>query len=133
MIGPDSFVAGLRNVLAVRNNPLDSLSALAQQGDIVDRRLGPYPAYLLNTPDLVKELLVNGARTTPKGPLIQASKPIDLHEEMMRLTLAVVGKALFGDDFERDAGQIRRPTSGSCGSCSSTCDASYGSSAWWRR
>src|SRR5262249_29619475 len=31
---------------------------------------------------------------------------LDLHEEMMHLTLAIVGRALFGDDFEQDAGHI---------------------------
>lgn len=159
LVGPDSLLAGVRNVLAVRSNPLDFLSSLAQQGDIVYRRLGPYPAYLLNTPELVRELLVNHARTSTKGPLVQRSKQLfgqglltgegehhlrqrrlmqplfqrqrltryapcmvecaelcaarwkngqvlELHAEMMRLTLAVVGKALFGDDFERDADRI---------------------------
>ena len=40
------------------------------------------------------------------GAIWSDGQVIDLHDEMMRLTLAVVGKALFGDDFERDAGRI---------------------------
>ncbi len=33
-------------------------------------------------------------------------EPIDLHDAMMRLTLQVVGKTLFGADVERDAPQV---------------------------
>jgi cytochrome P450 len=31
---------------------------------------------------------------------------VDIHEEMTRLTLAIVGKSLFGEDFEQDAKRI---------------------------
>lgn len=159
LIGPESLLTGLRNVLAIRSDPLSFLSTLAHEGEIAYRRIGPYQAYLLNEPDHVRELLVNHARSWKKGPLLQRSKHLlgeglltsegehhlrqrrlmqplfyrqrltryaglmvtcaehcrnrwrdgavlDVQEEMMRLTLAVVGKALFGEDFERDAVMI---------------------------
>lgn len=38
----------------------------------------------------------------------QDGQTLDIHSEMMRLALAVVGNALFGDDFERDLGEINQ-------------------------
>jgi cytochrome P450 len=158
--GPDSPLAGVRNGLAMRRDPIAFLSALAQEGSIVYRRIGSRRTYLFNEPDHIQEILVSHARSWIKGPLIQRSKEIfgdglvtsdgehhlrqrrliqplfqkerlvnyapamvdcaeachkrwsdgqtlDLHEEMIHLTLAIVGRALFGDDFEQDARHIR--------------------------
>ena len=157
--GPDSFVAGLRNILMLRRDPLGFLRTLAGEGDIAYRRMGSYRTYLLNEPDDVRELLVNHAKSSEKGPLLQRARhllgkglltshgehhlrqrrliqplfqkqrllgyapamvactqrchqrwgdgrTVDVHEEMLHLTLAVVGTALFGDDFERDIDKI---------------------------
>lgn len=45
-----------------------------------------------------------GAAAGPAGPVEPV--PIELHQELMRLTLCIVGKTLFDTDIERDAGDI---------------------------
>jgi cytochrome P450 len=157
--GPDSPLAGVRNVLALRRDPLTFLSTLARAGGIASCRIGSRRTYLVNEPDYIQEILVDHASSWIKGPLMQRSKQLfgdglltsdgeyhrrqrrliqplfqrqrlvhyapamvdcaegchkrwhdgqtlDLHQEMMHLTLAIVGRALFGDDFEQDAGHI---------------------------
>lgn len=159
LLGPGSQLAGLRNMLALRTDPLRFLLGAAAEGGIAYRRIGSYRAYLLNEPDDVRELLVNHTRSSVKGPLLRRSKALlgeglltgdgehhlrqrrliqpffhrqrlaqyapsmvgcterrlagwqdgqtlDIHHEMMRLALSVVGTALFGDSFERDLHEI---------------------------
>jgi len=43
-------------------------------------------------------------------PLAHAGQPVDIDAEMMRLTLQIVGKALFSIDLSRDAVNITRAT-----------------------
>ena len=155
LLGPNSLPGGMRNFVKMRRDPLAFIDSLAQQGDIVYFRMGPYQTYLLNEPEAVRELLITHARKWVKGPLLQRAKPllgnglltsegelhtrqrrlvqpifrrqrmmgyseimvdcalqyrhrwhdrqsVNMHDEIMRLTLAIVGKTLFGDDFERD-------------------------------
>lgn len=159
LLGPQSPLTGLRNMLALRTDPLAFLMSAAAEGGIAYRRIGSYRAYLLNDPEDVRELLLNHHKSSIKGPLLQRSKELlgeglvtgdgehhlrqrrllqpffhrqrllrymptmvscterclarfadgqtlDLHREMMRLALSIVGQALFGDDFERDLGEI---------------------------
>ncbi len=161
LFGPQSQLTGLRNMLALRTDPLAFLTDAAAERGIAARRIGSYRAYLLNEPDDVRELLVSHNRSGIKGPLLQRSKEIlgqglltsdgehhlrqrrlmqpffhrqrllryapwmvssterclarwgdgqtlDMHSEMMRVALSVVGSALFGDDFERDLAEIDR-------------------------
>lgn len=130
-------------------------------GDIVYFKLGPQKAFLLNHPDIIKDVLVTHYRNFLKGPGIERSKPLlgngllnsegdfhlrqrriiqpvfnqtriatygkvmveyayntserweegatlDMHNEMMRLTLAIVGKTLFDADVDTEAGEISR-------------------------
>lgn len=145
-----------------RRDPLAFLEDVrAQHGDIVRMRFGPRWGYLFNTPETVKELLVDKAGFFHKGMVLQRSKPVlgeglltsegqfhlrqrrliqpafhrekiahyaqimaeqsvrtaqrwqagevvDLSQEMMRLTLAIVGQTLFRADVENDAPEVGR-------------------------
>ncbi len=69
---PDlSSLAALR---AFRRDPLGLLERLATYGDVVRIRLPRADAYLLNRPDLVRDVLVTDHRSFRKGPTIQAAK-----------------------------------------------------------
>lgn len=70
--GPDlSRLAALR---AFRSDPLGLLERLAPYGDVVTTDVPGSAAYLLNHPDLVRDVLVTGHRSFHKGPTIQAAK-----------------------------------------------------------
>jgi len=70
--GPDlSPFASLR---AFRRDPLGLLERLASYGDVVRLRVPRGDAYLLNHPDLVRDVLVTDHRSFHKGPTIQAAK-----------------------------------------------------------
>jgi len=70
--GPDlSRLAALR---AFRKDPLELLERLAAYGDVVIIEVPGSAAYLVNHPDLVRDVLVTGHRSFHKGPTIQAAK-----------------------------------------------------------
>jgi cytochrome P450 len=152
--------ARLLGYLAFRRDPLNYLTRLAREhGDIVYFNVGGQRAYLLNHPDLVRDVLVNHQDHFHKGRALQRSKRllgeglltsegehhrrqrrlaqpafhrkriesygdvmvayaarhtarwqdganVDIAREMMRLTLAIVGKTLFNADVEEDADDI---------------------------
>ena len=61
--------------LAFRRDPLSFLTSLARDyGDIVHFRMGPQHTYLLNHPDLVKDVLVTNQDAFMKGRALQRSK-----------------------------------------------------------
>src|SRR5918911_2862022 len=61
--------------LAFRRDPLSFLSALARDyGDIVHFRMGPQHTYMLNHPDLIKEVLVTHQDAFIKGRALQRAK-----------------------------------------------------------
>jgi cytochrome P450 len=147
---------------AFRRDPIALLERLAADGDVVRLRIPRTDAYLLNHPDLVRDVLVTDHRAFHKGPTIQAARmllgeslltteeevhrrqrrliqplfhheriasyaaamtrradrvattwrageSIDVHAEMGRLTLAIVGEALFGTDVDDDrSAEVRR-------------------------
>jgi cytochrome P450 len=153
-------------LLAYRRGRVGFLQNLAQRyGDICYFALGPQQAYLLNHPDLIKEVLVTNSQNFIKGSALQRSKlllgeglltsegqfhrrqrrlaqpafhrsridsyatvmteftaravanwqdgqTIDLAEEMMKLTLAIVGKTLFDADIETEAGDVGEAITG---------------------
>ena len=75
--GPRSTLPGasLFGFLAFRRDPLKFLTRAAREyGDIVHFRLGPQHAYLLNHPDLVKDVLVTRNDHFQKGRALQRSK-----------------------------------------------------------
>jgi cytochrome P450 len=148
------------DALRMGRDPLAFLGALAEQyGDIARASLGPETIYLLNHPDLVRDVLVTNHRNFHKGPGLERAKKllgeglltsegefhlrqrrlaqpafhrqrvaaygatmasyaairrerwragsvIDVHAEMMALTLAIVGKTLFDADVEQEAAEI---------------------------
>jgi cytochrome P450 len=158
-------LSGLKALRAWRRDPIGVLERVASGGDVVRLRLPRLDAWLLNHPDLIRDVLVSGHHRFMKGPTIQASKRllgeslltsegdvhrahrrliqpifhherieaygpvmveqaertadrwrdgevVDVHGEMTRLTLSVVGRALFDADVEAgEAGQIGRALS----------------------
>jgi cytochrome P450 len=70
--GPDlSRLAALR---AFRRDPIGLLEELATYGDLVRVRVPGRDAFLLNHPDLVRDVFVTDHRAFHKGPTIQAAK-----------------------------------------------------------
>lgn len=150
----------LGQIPAFRSNPLSFLKRTADAyGDIAYFRLGPQHVFLLNEPELIKQVLVTNQNNFTKSRALQRAKvllgeglltnegashlrqrrlvqpafhrprlvgysemmtaaalrtrerwhageTLDVSSEMMRLTLAVVGKTLFSADIESEAGEI---------------------------
>jgi cytochrome P450 len=70
--GPDlSRLAALR---AFRRDPIGLLEQLATYGDLVRVRVPGRDAFLINHPDLVRDVFVTDHRAFHKGPTIQAAK-----------------------------------------------------------
>lgn len=159
--GPKSWLPW-RTLVALRRDPLDFFQKVAREyGDIAYFRLGPENVFLLNHPDLIKDVLVTHSHNFRKGRGLERAKALlgeglltsegefhkrqrrlaqpafhrqrigsyaavmteyaarlrdrwqdgtttDISREMMRLTLAIVGKTLFGADVESEAEEIRR-------------------------
>ena len=70
--GPD--VAGLSALRRFRREPIGLLEEAATYGDVSYLRLPRFPVYLLNHPDLVRDVLVGSHRSFRKGPTMQAAK-----------------------------------------------------------
>jgi cytochrome P450 len=156
----------LLGLLAYRRGRLGFLQNQAQRyGDICYFAIGSQQAYLLNHPDLIKEVLITNSQNFIKGSALQRSKrllgeglltsegefhrrqrrlaqpafhrsrvesyatvmteytartvagwhdgqTVDLAEEMMALTLAIVGKTLFDADIESEAGEVGEAITG---------------------
>lgn len=68
-------VARLRGYVAFRRDPLNFLTRLAREhGDIVHFIVGAQHAYLLNHPDLIRDVLVNHQDHFHKGRALQRAK-----------------------------------------------------------
>jgi len=145
---------------AFRAKPIEFLMKVAREyGDLPHFRLGPYPVYLVNHPDLIRQVLVadqihftksralqrarillgdglltsEGEFHTRQRRLVQPAfhrerlvgyaatmvdcalyvrerwKPgstVNVADEMMHLTLAIVAKTLFSADVESEASEI---------------------------
>jgi cytochrome P450 len=148
------------NLPAFRAKPIQFLMKVARQyGDLPYFRLGPYPVYLVNHPDLVREVFVTQQANFTKSRALQRARillgeglltsegqshmrqrrlmqpafhrdrlaayaavmteyavrwrgrwqpgsTVDVSDEMMRLTLAIVGKTLFSAEVESEASEI---------------------------
>ncbi|HYN85426.1 MAG TPA: cytochrome P450 [Pyrinomonadaceae bacterium] len=157
--GPRKSFPGA-HLYAFRRDPLGFLARLAREcGDVSHFKLGPQHVFLLNHPDLVREVLVTHDERFQKGRALQRSKRLlgeglltsegehhrrqkrlalpafhkqrvagygatmvecaerasarwrdgerrDASDEMMRLTLAIVGRTLFDADVESDADEV---------------------------
>ncbi len=149
-----------QGLMRFRRDPLVYLRRAASEcGDVVRLPLGRQPVFLVNHPDLIKDIFVTSQKSFKKGRgleqikrllgeglltsegdfhlrqrrLIQPAfhrqritaygaamtdyavqtgrrwrdgETLDVHAEMMRLTLAVVGKTLFGAEVEAEAQEI---------------------------
>jgi len=147
-------------LLALRRDPIALFRrAAARYGDIVQLPLGKHPVYLINHPDLIKDVLVTRQKQFKKGRGLERAKmllgeglltsegerhlrqrrlvqpafhrnrvaafgdsmtlysrqtgerwrdgeTLDMSVEMMRLTLAIVGKTLFDTEVEEEAAEI---------------------------
>lgn len=142
-----------------RKDPPGFLTKLSKLGDVSAFRLGKIPAFFLNHPDLIRDLLVTNHSKFMKGRALQRAKGLlgeglltsekefhlrqrrmiqpafhrnrindyarsmiefgekmagewrtdetrDIDKEMMRLTLWIVGKTLFGANVENDADEV---------------------------
>lgn len=145
--------------LKFRRQPTEFLRTLADLGDVTFLKLGGKPAYFLNHPDLIRDLLVTSNAKFIKGRALQRSKKLlgeglltsegaahlrqrrmiapafhrekiktyaeamteyaakmanewqagevrDIDQEMMRLTLQIVGKTLFSANVEDEANEV---------------------------
>ncbi len=158
---PPTVKAGLfgGHFLKFRRQPTEFLQTLANLGDVTFLKLGGKPAYFLNHPDLIRDLLVTSNAKFIKGRALQRSKKLlgeglltnegaahlrqrrmiqpafhrekiktyteamteyaakmanewqagevrDIDQEMMRLTLQIVGKTLFSANVEDEANEV---------------------------
>jgi cytochrome P450 len=158
--GPKKTLWPGGQMLGFQRDPLGFLTRLARRyGDVAQFRVGPLRAFLLNEPELVRDLLVTHHERFHKGRALQRAKrllgeglltseeefhrrqrrlaqpafhrqrvnaygatmieyaertserwregqTLDVAQEMMRLTLAIVGKTLFDADVESEADEI---------------------------
>jgi cytochrome P450 len=144
-----------------RRNPPEFLTRIARLGDVTEFRLSSQQTFLINHPDLIRDLLVTNHQKFIKGRALQRAKSLlgeglltsekefhlrqrrmiqpafhrarineyaeamiaygermasewrdgeifDIDREMMRLTLNIVGKTLFGANVEEDAAEVGR-------------------------
>ncbi|MGZ5212945.1 MAG: cytochrome P450 [Actinomycetota bacterium] len=159
---PSVGVSRLMALRALRSDPIGWLERAAAVGDVVALPTPRFPAYVVNHPDLVWDVLATGNHDFMKGPTMQAAKRllgeslltsegdvhrrrrrliqpifhheriaayatdmvahaerashrwaagewIEMHHEMARLTLAIVGRTLFDTDVEAgDAQDVSR-------------------------
>lgn len=158
---PPSVKAGIfgGHFLKFRRRPTEFLQTLANLGDVTFLKLGGNPAYFLNHPDFIRDLLVTSNAKFIKGRALQRSKKLlgeglltsegsahlrqrrmispafhrekiktyaeamteyaakmanewhagevrDIDQEMMRLTLQIVGKTLFSANVEDEANEV---------------------------
>ena len=142
-----------------RRNPTEFLTKLAALGDVTNFRIGKQQAFLVNHPDLVRDLLVTNHAKFVKGRALQKAKTLlgeglltsekefhlrqrrmiqpafhrtrineyaksmiefgekmagewqdgdvrDIDQEMMRLTLWIVGKTLFSSNVEGATNEV---------------------------
>ncbi len=77
-IQPPSVKAGIfgGHFLKFRRDPTGFLANLAKLGDVTFVKLGGKPAYFLNHPDLIRDLLVTNNAKFIKGRALQRSKKL---------------------------------------------------------
>lgn len=142
-----------------RKKPTEFLTKLSKLGDVTNFRIGKQQAFLINHPDLIRDLLVTSHSKFFKGRALQRAKSLlgeglltsekefhlrqrrmiqpsfhrhrineyaramiefggqmadewsdgevlDISEEIMRLTLQIVGKTLFSTNVENTANEV---------------------------
>ncbi len=66
----------LGHALHLLRDPWTFLTTARSLGDIVEIRIGPRPAYLVNSPDLIRRMLVGDARKYSKGVQFDKLRPV---------------------------------------------------------
>ena len=69
-----SWIGG--HFLQFRRRPIGFLTELSKLGDVASFRMGSQPAYLINHPDLARDLLVVNAHKFHKGRALQRAKKL---------------------------------------------------------
>jgi cytochrome P450/SAM-dependent methyltransferase len=93
---PTTGVPGpLKSILAFHRDPLGFLTQMGRQGGLVKVSMGRRPIYLVNDPELVRQVLAADQQAFIKGKTMRAAKPIfgdgllrsegDLHTRQRRL------------------------------------------------
>jgi len=147
-------------IVEIARNPLAMMIAMQRDhGDIAHWRIGPQNLYLINHPDLIRDVLVTNGRNFTKSRGLERARrllgnglltsegefhlrqrrlaqpafhrqriaayagtmssyaertserwrdgvTVDMHTEMMRLTLGIVARTLFDADVDEEAGEI---------------------------
>lgn len=154
---PADWIGG--HFRSFRKDPTGFLTKLSRLGDVSAFRIGKIPAYLINHPDLIRDLLITNNHRFFKGRALQRAKVLlgeglltsegdfhlrqrrmiqpafhrarineyakaminygekmsaewhdgeirDIDQEMMRLTLWIVGKTLFSANVEDEADEV---------------------------
>lgn len=70
----EPVLSGLQASILFRRDPIAVLERVAATGDVGLFRLGPVDVYVLNHPDLVRELLARHHRVIRKDPTLQAAR-----------------------------------------------------------
>lgn len=65
----------LGHALHLLRDPLTFLTAARPLGDVVEIRIGPRPAYLVNNPDLIRQILVKESKKYSKGVQFDKMRP----------------------------------------------------------
>lgn len=65
--GPDDRFLGVALAWRLRKEPLKALAEMRAFGDIASFRTGPYRMYLVNHPDLIREVLITKAKSFRKA------------------------------------------------------------------
>jgi cytochrome P450 len=65
----------LRHALHLLRNPWTFLTTARPLGDVVEIRIGPHPAYLVNNPHLIRRVLVVDAKRYDKGIQFDKLRP----------------------------------------------------------
>ena len=75
---PPSVRAGILggHFIKFRRDPTGFLTKLAEKGDVTFFKLGGYPSYFLNHPDLIRDLLTTSHSKFIKGRALQRSKKL---------------------------------------------------------
>ena len=72
--GPKSPIPGF-NLIKLRLNPIKFLSQIAEEyGDVAYFKLGPQPVFLINNPDLIRDVLITHNKQFMKGEGLQRAK-----------------------------------------------------------
>jgi len=65
----------LGHALHLLRNPFSFLTTARALGDVVEIRIGPQPAYLVNSPELIRQVLVGEAKKYSKGVQFDKMRP----------------------------------------------------------